>query len=631
MTNSQTYRALPTILPALLLAGLIIAPLSGLPASIGGIPVWYQDTFFYGWFVLSLAGIIIVAGYLKGFFQPVRWNYVDLGVLILCLYILVRTVTMDFIPQSAWIQIAYLAGGYGISRMLWPSLYIKSLHLLIAILLLTGILEVGYGLAQLYGLWPSHHHLYPLTGSFFNPGPYSGWLACMVPVAVYGILQKEGSAGNHELYYLAWAYLILTALVIIPASSRAAILAAITGSMVVAWSRVRESFLWRRSWFRGTIAILLITGLAGLYLMKKDSADGRLLIYKVTADMIAEAPVFGWGWDGFPTMYNNFQAVYFQSGAGSEREKYLADNVTYGFNEVLEFTAEMGILGLLLVVGIAALLIRKWWQRNKAYSIHSIHFLGLGVLASWTTFALFSYPMSIPALVIVLPVTLSGLNTVLSKVQSDKLATNESKRQITGLPGKMITGMLIFGISAYGLYWIHHFRPLAGEWAVANANQKLLRYEFANNHYRILGPRFRNEGLFLQYAGKSMSLDRQIYDSAYFLERALFFSADPTIFTTLGKDYTLFSKVDVEKKKRAEFLLSRAKYISPYKYYPRYLLAQYYTSIGESQKALEEAESLLAKEPKVMSPATQEIRNQMQQLLIDQEILQPEETRFRMD
>lgn len=144
--------------------------------------------------------------------------------------------------------------------------------------------------------------------------------------------------------------------------------------------------------------------------------------------MIAEAPVLGWGWDGFPTMYNNFQAVYFQSGAGSEREKYLADNVTYGFNEVLEYTAEMGILGLLLIGGIAILLLRKWGQITKTHSIHSIHFQGLGVMGSWFTFAMFSYPMSIPALMIVLPVAFSGITTALYKENEISESTTEDNQ-----------------------------------------------------------------------------------------------------------------------------------------------------------------------------------------------------------
>lgn len=88
--------------------------------------------------------------------------------------------------------------------------------------------------------------------------------------------------------------------------------------------------------------------------------------------------------------------------------------------------------------------------------------------------------------------------------------------------------------------------------------------------------------------------------------------------------------MDAEKKNRAEFLLNRAKYISPYKYYPRYLLARYYDNIGKSQKAMEEAEDLLSIEPKVTSPATTDIRNEMQQI-IDQKIFPPQKTFSRLD
>lgn len=161
----------------------------------------------------------------------------------------------------------------------------------------------------------------------------------------------------------------------------------------------------------------------------------------------------------------------------------------------------------------------------------------------------------------------------------------------------------------------------------ANANHELQRYEIANSLYTKLYPEFRNEGLFLQYAGKSHSLARKFYTSGQFLERALFFSADPTIFTTLGKDYTLYSKVDAHKKERAEFLLTRAKNISPYRYYPRYLLVKYYERIGAEQETLNEAQALLAITPKVSSPATTEIRQEMQQI-IDQEIFNNQEIIF---
>ena len=51
--------------------------------------------------------------------------------------------------------------------------------------LLTGAIEAIWGLAQLYGFTPSQHSRFELTGSFFNPGPYSGFLVAILPLALY--------------------------------------------------------------------------------------------------------------------------------------------------------------------------------------------------------------------------------------------------------------------------------------------------------------------------------------------------------------------------------------------------------------------------------------------------------------
>lgn len=381
-------------------------------------------------------------------------------VLLILIFSLVRLSFQEMIPQSTWIQHTFLAGNYGTSRILWSSINKKSLQLLLSLLLLAGIADAGYGLGQLYGFWPSHHHLFPLTGSFFNPGPYSGWLACIVPVAVYGIIQNRRSTGNPWVNYMSWSYLVLAALVLFPASSRAAMLAVASGTLVVAWPRIRNSSYWQHNWIKGAVASVMILGLAGLYLMKKDSADGRLLIYKVTADMIAEAPVLGWGWDGFPGMYNNFQAVYFENGRGTEQEKYLADNVTYGFNELLEFTAEMGILGLLLAAGLVLLLILKWRHRTDVQKIRPVNYLGLGVGVAWLVFALFSYPMSIPALAIILPVTLAGINAALNKENGlkESVPGSKSAKAFISMSLNILSGLILLG---FFCLWVLLGKPLS--------------------------------------------------------------------------------------------------------------------------------------------------------------------------
>ena len=56
--------------------------------------------------------------------------------------------------------------------------------LLTWLLILTGAIETVWRLCQVYGYTASNHSLYALTGSFYNPGPYSGFLAMCFPVRI---------------------------------------------------------------------------------------------------------------------------------------------------------------------------------------------------------------------------------------------------------------------------------------------------------------------------------------------------------------------------------------------------------------------------------------------------------------
>ena len=52
------------------------------------------------------------------------------------------------------------------------------------LLLAWGVKEAVLGLLQGYGYEDSNHSLYALTGAFYNPGPYSGFLAMCLPLFV---------------------------------------------------------------------------------------------------------------------------------------------------------------------------------------------------------------------------------------------------------------------------------------------------------------------------------------------------------------------------------------------------------------------------------------------------------------
>ena len=167
------------------------------------------------------------------------------------------------------------------------------------------------------------------------------------------------------------------------------------------------------------------------------------------------------------------------------------------------------------------------------------------------------------------------------------------------------------------------------KWVEANIHQDQKRYEPAIVLYRELYPRLDHEGWFLQYAGKSLSLNQQYDESAQMLERALNFSSDPATFTTLGLDYTLHAQ-NPSDLSRAESLLSHVKYMSPYKYYPRYLLAQHYFHTDQIEKAVGEAEEAMKIVPKIASPATNDMRLTMKRL-VEKQTFEPEKTQVLRD
>ena len=160
-----------------------------------------------------------------------------------------------------------------------------------------GAVEALHGLGQIAGIYPSNHSLFVLTGTFYNPGPYSGYLAAVLPIALYRMLVLSGKKDRLSVvqYYLSICVLLLICCVLPAGMSRAAWIASLIscGYVVLRVYHVKvKSFV---SEHRYAVLGVLILGLlfaSGAYFMKRDSADGRLLIGKITSQAIASSP---WG------------------------------------------------------------------------------------------------------------------------------------------------------------------------------------------------------------------------------------------------------------------------------------------------------------------------------------------------
>ena len=158
--------------------------------------------------------------------------------------------------------------------------------------------------------------------------------------------------------------LIAAALVLPPAQSRAAWIADMVGCLFVLTSHPAFKSTWKnlkkriRSFTRPvqalsmlvTLLVVLVIGF-GLYTIKKGSADGRVLIWRVTSQLIKQKPIMGHGSGAFAALYMNEQANWFEAGKGPEVQSMVAGSPEAPFNEVLKLWLEKGLLAV-VVAGV---------------------------------------------------------------------------------------------------------------------------------------------------------------------------------------------------------------------------------------------------------------------------------------
>ncbi len=191
--------------------------------------------------------------------------------------------------------------------------------------------------------------------------------------------------------YLVSSALVVITIAVFLSGSRTGMLAIIISAMVFLLFRTKVIGKFLQIRYYKLLSVLILTcfvfGALILYNQKKDSANGRLLIWKVSVEMIKDKPVFGHGFGTFQSKYMDYQARYFK---GNPNSKYaqLADNVKHPFNEFVKIAVEFGIAGFLII--FLFILIVLWNVLKSKNENRGVVFSGL---MSFLLFACFSYPL----------------------------------------------------------------------------------------------------------------------------------------------------------------------------------------------------------------------------------------------
>ena len=248
-----------------------------------------------------------------------------------------------------------------------------------------GIVQSLIGVFQSLGLVNSNSEMFRVTGSYDNPAGIGIFLALIIPL---GLFLVERTIGTRKRLIIIGLFLIL--FVIILTGSRASLLASFSSFLIWIFELhpSKSGQIASKPIIRYTFFLVVLLTLITTYFIKRESADGRILIWIVSLTMIKENPLFGLGSSSFSSMYMNYQAEYFRSHPDS-RFVLVADQANHPFNEFIKVAVEYGLWG---VWGLTAIIIVTLYSLRARRDSETAT-LGKSAFVSIILLSTVSYPL----------------------------------------------------------------------------------------------------------------------------------------------------------------------------------------------------------------------------------------------
>ena len=466
---------------------------------------------------------------------------------------------------------------------------------------LCGIYQAIYGIGQLLGMLHSYHSQFSLTGTFFNPGPYGGFLAVALCTCLSYLAERKFLNFNtvedatKTITYIISAICVALCCIVLPATLSRAAMVAVGGSIALlcvynqyihsALTRIVRDCKSRKSVI-GAAVLILITFAILLFWIKRESAIGRLHIWDISFRTMISNPL-GVGLGRFSSAFGQMQANFFANNDTSSLRAYVAGAPEYGFNDIMQIGVEMGLGGVILLLGLLIVSLKEIKKCNP---------LNIG-LVSLLIFSFFSYPLNLIPFQIITAIFLGYTEPL------DTNAYSRSRLIISGAT-MFLCGLLLFllksNISTHKTY---------RDWEYARRWFSMEFYEYVLEDYPHYYPTLKNNHQYLYEWGYALHKQGCYERSNTILRQGTLLSADPMFYNVMGNNYKELGEYDT-----AESCYFRAYYTLPNRIYPLYLLTKLYADKGDAERALEKGREFLNHPPKVISPATRELQNEIKQL-----------------
>ncbi len=487
--------------------------------------------------------------------------------------------------------------------------------------ILAGI-ESIYCILQFLEIIKTNNSSIKVTGSWVNPNITAMFLALILPFVLLSVLDK---LTKYRKVFVTLLTLIIVSLILL--KCRTAILGSLLAvGLVLEWHyKVYGNFINRSSRkliFATTVLVILLITIVGYfsYYVKKDSADGRKLIWSLSLKMIAEKPLFGFGYGSFERNYNLEQANYFSGDISTENEKVNASHTDMAYNEIIENAVEGGIFGYALFVAFIALTLHngrklltlnsyktnsntistKPEMKNIDSEIQVIVSCIIGIIVllfmSLVNFTITAVPIMCIFLLFASIISASKLN------ESEPVIMSSFIKKFFTLTF-ILMGLLLFYNNLTTAFYQRKITTAinyAKDKEYANAFSVLetipIRYQKNVNFYQSLSN--------LYYLNNQKDKALEVYEKSNLLY------SSPLLYQQIGDCY--FAQKGYSN---AIQNYEMAKNIQPNRFTPRYLLLKVYIEQKDKINALKYANEIVLLDEKVPSSTTNSIKKIAQQFL----------------
>ncbi len=466
----------------------------------------------------------------------------------------------------------YLCYGLGgilcISQALKQSLLKK--HDIQKGLLAVLVINLCYIALESLHIISSNNPYFMITGANENPTVTAEYMAAGIPL----LIDTYHSSKHNKVIAV---FLALTICCIFLLKCRSAYIG--IGTALACLIGFNEKFRYwikegnRRYIIIGMFTIALIAVSSTLYRAKKDSADGRFLIWKLSTEMVIEKP-WEYGYGMFEKLYNERQSLYFAKEHGSAREQRNASFTTMAYNDYLEQGVEGGIIGMFFLVTFYAIFITTAKKESLVTEF--------SIMASLAAMSLFNF-------------VYDGISLwlMIACIVGIIIGTKEGFYNIQIKHKALIFFFVLTGYMAYNLIHV-----ISAQAQLYKIKQKMQMGMYVNDlEYGNIEKHINSSEAFWYQRARNAIKNKEYQLANECLDKAYCYTSMPRILLSLYEIKKKLGKEDLAIKPIITYTN-----MCPNKLLPRMILMRYYRHRNEIDKAIIYAKSIVEIEQKVYNP-----------------------------